>query len=152
MVGAAFNVHKLLALEALYHRRSEHDRFILACTITNARLAVIIQAPSPDLSLGVNGKGVVCSALDVGDFVFGETKFARDEAIHACTLNDATAKLVLLARAPSVDRTFFGKSEHMVSPANEVFDFFHARDEGGRGLDLGINGEAKNTFIALLLR
>lgn len=149
VVRAAFDVRKFLALETLDHGRSEHDSFIFARTLANARLAVVVQAPSPDLSFVVDGKRVIGSALDVGDFVLGQTKFTRYETIHTRTLNDATTELVLLARTPSVNCTFFGKSEHVVSPADEVFDLLQARDEGWGSLDMSIDGEAENTFVAL---
>lgn len=59
VVSAAGDVGEGLAFEASDHRGGQHDGFVLARAVADARFAVVVEAPGPDLAALVDGEGVV---------------------------------------------------------------------------------------------
>jgi len=112
--------------QSLDNLRFEDDGIVFTGVVGNASLAIVVETPGPDTILVVNGKGMVVTTGDVFDGLLGQAELSRNQTLRLCALNDTTAELVLLARAPCKDSTVGVEGENMVCTAGEFGDFLQA--------------------------
>lgn len=149
VVLATGNVGDSVLVERVNEDGAKNDGVVLASALADAGLAVVVQTPSPDLAISVDGEAVVLSTGDLLDLLGGEGHALRDEGGHLVALNDAAAELVLLATAPCQDVSLAVKGENVVGAGGEGFDVLQVADEGGVLLNLNFAAEAEDTIAGL---
>lgn len=121
VVGATTELGDALARERLDNSRVNNGSLVVAGTLSNCRCAEAVQTPGVDFARSVNSEGVVRAAANVHD-VLWEPKFARKKPVKLVTLNDATAELVLLARAPGEHAALIIEREDVIGSTGKVLD------------------------------
>ena len=149
MMPTAFDARYLVPRKAFNFLWSINDCVVVARVVKDTALTVVVESPSPDIVLFVNGKGVVCAGGDIFDLLLGKSEFAGRKASCAHTFYDPTTELVLLTAAPSEDTSSLIESEHMIGTTGNVLDFFQARNAHGRFLHVDVFGKAEDAFIPL---
>jgi hypothetical protein len=128
VMRTTFDTRDIVATKRRDLRRSHDDSILVASSLRDARLAIVIQSPSEDSPARVNAKRMVRAACDGLEFRAAHGQWSWNEAIQARAFDDAAAELVLLAGTPSEDGAVGVKGECVVGACGYVGDFLQLGD------------------------
>lgn len=146
---AASQLLDVESLERLDNCWLRDDATGLADGILDTGLTIVVETPGPDLALVIDSEAVVCPAVDEGNRPTFKAKLTWNETAGAGTLNDSTAKLVLLTTAPGEDIVLVVSCHNVVGSACDINDLLELFNKERSVLDLNTLGKPKNTLGGL---
>lgn len=155
MVGSALNVHDNHSGQVSDQGRLLDDSIVFSSVAIDSGLSEIVETPSPDTILLIDGKAVPTTSRDELCVVAMKTSLhGWSEGIVAILFCDGSAELVLSAVTPGPNIASLVKSEHVITTGGEVLDVLEFWDLGRslllqRTLSLGVKREANWSINSL---